>query len=130
MIEPMNAGDMTQAQVQQMINDAMSSTSAVLMNVTPTEGQVINVAPTTKKEIFLNLSPATDLNAVTINLPANTDAPLGQRCFIGSTKQIAVCTITSSIQVNSGAIMFSPGDNAAYVRNNTTPQTWSRVLVS
>lgn len=130
MISPANTPDLTQAQVLQMIADGTASQSAVLMNVTPTDGQTITVLPTTKKEIFLNIAPATDLATLTINLPTNTDAPLGQRCFIGSTKQIANCSVTSTIQVNSGSLMFSPGDNAAFVRNNTTPQTWSRVLVS
>lgn len=116
--------------VQQLIDRAMGQGVAVLMNVSPTNGQTVTVLPTTKKEIFLNISPATDLATLNIILPNNTDAPLGQRCFIGSTRQIATCTISSSIQVNSGVLMFSPGDNAAFVRNNTSPQTWSRVLTS
>lgn len=118
------------AQIQKMIDQSSGQASAVLMNVSPANAQTVTVLPTTKKEIFLNISPSVDLTTLNIVLPNNADAPLGQRCFIGSTKQIATCTITSAIQVNSGVLMFSPGDNAAFVRNNTSPQTWSRVLTS
>lgn len=131
MISPTNTPDVTQASVQQMISDAVGSAAQPLViDLVPTEGQTITVPNTTVKEIFLNLAPAADLTNVTINLPSNTTALAGQRCFIGSTRQIANCTVTSSLTVYNGSLMFSPGDNAAFVRNNNAPHTWSRVLVS
>ncbi len=109
--------------------DAMADRlKPMVMNVVATEGQTITVPDTNKREIFLNLEPATDLNSVRVNLPTNA-VDAGQRCFLGTTRQVMSCTLyAAGMQVNSPDLMLSPGDNAAYVRNKTN--TWSRVLVS
>lgn len=99
----------------------------MMINMTPAEGQTVVVPATSKKEIFLNLTPAADLDMVNVTLPAGFE---GQRCFVSSTKTIANCHMGAAqgITVNNADIMFSPGDNAAYVFNK--PNTWSRVLTS
>lgn len=100
----------------------------MVLNLVPTEGQTITLPATTRKEIFVNLKPTTNLLALTINLPTNA-VDEGQRCFVGSTRQIDSCVLKAAgLTVNNAALMFSVGDNAAFVRNEQS--TWSRVLTS
>lgn len=114
------------AKVQQMINEALTaSTAPMIMNVTPTEGQTVTI-PDTDKEVILNLSPTADLNNLQVNLPGNSAGRVAQRIFIGSTRQIANCTFASALPVNNNTVMFSPGDNVAFLRN--LPNVWSRLI--
>lgn len=100
----------------------------LVITVVAKEGQVITIPASDKREIYVNLEPATNLDSVRINLPTNA-VQIGQRCFVGTTRQIMSCTLyADGMIVNSPELMLSPGDNAAYVRNKS--ETWSRVLVS
>lgn len=91
----------------------------------PTEGQTIDL-PDVDREIVVNLAPLTDLNELTINLPENSPGRVGQRLFISSTKQIANVTCGGGLTVNNPTVMFSPGDNVVFFRNE--PNTWSRLI--
>jgi|GEM_PF-2977463 len=99
----------------------------LVMTVAAKEGQVIAIPASDKRDIILNLEPAADLNMITVQLPQSSAE--GQRCFIGTTRQIMTCQLTAgSTPVNNAVLMFSAGDNAAFIRNKSN--TWSRVLTS
>lgn len=105
---------------------AMAMLDPMVMDIVPADGQTITVPATDRKEIFLNLAPAGDLQMLTVIMPKGYP---GQRCFVGSTKGVWTCHMTADgMTVNNADIMLSPGDNAAYVCNRNL--TWSRVLTS
>ncbi|QBF27147.1 hypothetical protein EXN22_16145 [Pseudomonas tructae] len=126
MISPANTPDLSQASVLQMIQDAMASGAPmVTINQAVTEGQVVTL-PSTNNDITLNLETGgAQLNAVTVNLPANSDGRVGQRVFVNSDGQIVLAHFQSSIAVNGGDYMFNPGDNCVFYRNK--PAILSRI---
>lgn len=123
---PMSTPDLTQEQVLQMIQDAMSSGAPmVTINQPVVEGQTI-ILPNTNDDITLNIETGgASLNGVAINLPNNTDGRVGQRIFVNSDGSIALCHCYSAIQVNGGDYMFNPGDNCVFYRNK--PNIFSRI---
>lgn len=126
MISPANTPDLTQAQVQQLINQAMAAGSPMTtINQAVVEGQAVTI-PNTNDDITLNLETGgASLNAVTINLPGNSDGRVGQRVFVNSDGQIALAHFQSTISVNGGDYMFNPGDNCVFYRNK--PAILSRI---
>jgi hypothetical protein len=123
---PVNTPDMTQAMVQQMINDAMASGSPMtIINQPVVEGQTI-LLPDTNNDITLNMETGgASLSGVAINLPDNTDGRVGQRVFVNSNGNIGICHCYSAITVNGGDYMFNPGDNCVFYRNK--PNEFSRI---
>jgi len=117
---------MTGSEVQAMIDQAMASGSPMtVMNQAVTEGQTVTI-PNTNNDVTLNLETGgAQLNAVTINLPGNSDGRVGQRVFVNSDGQIALAHFQSSITVNGADYMFNPGDNCVFYRNK--PAILSRI---
>lgn len=117
---------MSQADVQAMIDQAMSGGSPMtVMNQAVTEGQTVTI-PSTNNDVTLNLETGgAQLNAVTINLPGNSDGRVGQRVFVNSDGQIALAHFQSAITVNGADYMFNPGDNCVFYRNK--PAILSRI---
>ncbi|CAI3798705.1 hypothetical protein GLGCALEP_02154 [Pseudomonas sp. MM221] len=126
MISPANTPDLTQAEVQQLINDAMAAGSPMTtINQAVVEGQTVTI-PNTNNDITLNLETGgASLNAVTINLPGNSDGRVGQRVFVNADGQIALAHFQSAIAVNGADYMFNPGDNCVFYRNK--PAILSRI---
>lgn len=112
--------------VQSMVEEAMATAMAqMVINQSVIEGQQITL-PNTNQSITLNLlTGGATLNQVRVVLPGNTDGEVGQRVFVNSDGQVGVVSFTSSVQVNNSDVMFSPGDNYVYYRNQ--PTIWSRV---
>jgi hypothetical protein len=125
---PANTPDLTQAQVQQMITDAMASGAPmVLVNQAVVEGQTVTL-PNTNNDITLNLETGgASLNAVTVNLPGNTDGRVGQRVFVNADGNIALAHFQAAagVTVNGSDYMFNPGDNCVFYRNK--PAIMSRI---
>lgn len=117
---------MSQTDVQAMIDQAMSGGSPMtVMNQAVTEGQTVTI-PSTNNDVTLNLETGgAQLNAVTINLPGNSDGRVGQRVFVNSDGQIALAHFQSAITVNGADYMFNPGDNCVFYRNK--PAILSRI---
>ncbi|AFV50679.1 hypothetical protein G169_gp24 [Pseudomonas phage AF] len=117
---------MTGSEVQAMIEQAMASGSPMtVMNQAVAEGQTVTI-PNTNNDVTLNLETGgAQLNAVTINLPGNSDGRVGQRVFVNSDGQIALAHFQSSITVNGADYMFNPGDNCVFYRNK--PAILSRI---
>jgi hypothetical protein len=117
---------MSQTDVQAMIDQAMAGGSPMtVMNQAVTEGQTVTI-PNTNNDVTLNLETGgAQLNAVTINLPGNSDGRVGQRVFVNSDGQIALAHFQSSIAVNGADYMFNPGDNCVFYRNK--PAILSRI---
>jgi hypothetical protein len=117
---------MTGSEVQAMIEQAMASGSPMtVMNQAVIEGQTVTI-PNTNNDVTLNLETGgAQLNAVTINLPGNSDGRVGQRVFVNSDGQIALAHFQSTITVNGADYMFNPGDNCVFYRNK--PAIFSRI---
>lgn len=121
-VRPANSPDVDGASVAAQIAAALQP---LVVNAAPTEGSTIDL-PDVDQEIVLNLAPATDLANLTINLPGNSPGRTGQRLFIGSTREIANVTCAGGLTVNNPTVMFSPGDNVVFFRNQ--PAVWSRLI--
>lgn len=119
-------GFVDQGDVQSMVESAMAEAMAqMVINQAVVEGQQITL-PNTNQSITLNLlTGGSSLNQVGVVLPGNTDGQVGQRVFVNSDGQVGVVSFTSANQVNNPEVMFSPGDNYVYYRNQ--PNIWSRV---
>lgn len=119
---------MSQSDVQAMIDQAMSGGSPMTtMNQAVSEGQTITI-PAGNNDVTLNLETGgAQLNAVTINLPGNTDGRVGQRVFVNADGQIAAAHFqaTAGVSVNGGDYMFNSGDNCVFYRNK--PTIFSRI---
>lgn len=113
--------------VQAMVDAAMDSAMAqMVLNQSVIEGQTITL-PSTNQSITLNLlTGGAALNQVNVTLPVNADGYVGQRVFVNSDGQVGQVSFSAgSNQVNNADVMFSPGDNYVYYRNQ--PTIWSRV---
>lgn len=112
--------------VQEMVDEAMGEAlSQWVLSQTVTEGQTVTI-PDTDKDFTLNLlTGGASLNAVNVVLPGNASGRVGQRGFVNCDGPVANVNFSSSIQINNADVMFSPGDNYVYYRNQ--PNIWSRV---
>jgi hypothetical protein len=113
--------------VQAMVDSAMDAAMAQLViNQATAEGQTITL-PATNQSITLNLlTGGSALTQVNVSLPGNSDGFVGQRVFVNSDGQVAQVSFSAGAnQVNNADVMFSPGDNYVYYRNQ--PTIWSRV---
>jgi len=96
-----------------------------VLNQTVVEGQTVTI-PNTDKDFTLNLlTNGASLNQVNVVLPGNTGGRVGQRGFVNCDGQVLNVNFSSAIQINNSDVMFSPGDNYVYYRNQ--PNIWSRV---
>lgn len=121
--------DMTEEQkadVEAMIEQAMADGSPMFTFSFPaTEGVTVTI-PDMNKDITMNIETGgASLNAITVNLPGNTDGRVGQRIFVNSDGTIALAHFQSTITVNGGDYMFNPGDNCVFYRNK--PTIFSRI---
>jgi hypothetical protein len=114
-------GVMTDDQLAELISRA----SPQVIDAIPAEGGTVTL-PSSSRDMIVNLSPATTLNAVTLVLPNETSSVMGQRIFVASTRQITALTATGIATVNNAVVMFSPGDNVVFFKNK--PNTWSRLI--
>lgn len=114
------------ANVQAMVDQAMGAAlTQWVLNQAVTEGQTVTI-PDTDKDFTLNLlTGGASLNTVNVVLPGNSAGRVGQRGFVNCDGPVANVNFTSAIQVNNSDVMFSPGDNYVYYRNQ--PNIWSRV---
>jgi hypothetical protein len=112
--------------LQAMVDSAMDAAMAQMVVSEPViEGQTVTL-PNTNQNITLNLlTGGATLLQVGVVLPGNADGFVGQRVFVNSDGQVGVVSFSSANQVNNSDVMFSPGDNYVYYRNQ--PTIWSRV---
>lgn len=110
------------AAMQKDLADLKAITGANVVTITPAEGGAYTIPATERTISIVNAEPATDLNAVTINLPT---ARVGQRLFFHSLKQIAsVSFAMPGGTVDNWQVMLSPGDSVDFTYTKTN--NWSR----
>jgi len=113
------------ATLQQQVAALQAASGSASTGVTPTEGQTINAPPSDKVINILDLTPATDLAALTINLPAEAQSKVGQRYFVRSSRQIDSVTFQcSGGTVDNWLVMMSSGDCVDFTKSKAN--TWSR----
>lgn len=113
------------ATLQQQVAALQGASGSASTSMTPTEGQTINAPPSEKVINILDLTPAADLAAITINLPSEEQSKLGQRYFIRSSLQIISVTFQCpSGTVDNWLVMMSAGDCVDFTKSKAN--TWSR----
>lgn len=97
-------------------------TGAASSTIVPVEGGTYTIAPTDRTINVVNAKPVTDLNAITVNLPA---ARVGQRLFFHCDHQIASVTFQmAGGSVDNWLVMLSPGDSVDFTCNELN--NWAR----
>lgn len=122
---PSGASGSDIATLQQQVAALQAASGSASTAVTPAEGQTINAPPSDKVINILDLTPATDLAALTINLPAEAQSKVGQRYFIRSSRQIDSVTFQcAGGTVDNWLVMMSSGDCVDFTKSKAN--TWSR----
>lgn len=96
----------------------------VSQNVTPTNGQTINVTPTSS-DVNLWLSPAGTLATLTITLPADNVSQIGQMVRIGTSQVVTLLTINGATTIFNAPGNLAIGDN--FTIEKVAANTWSRM---
>lgn len=110
------------AAMQAQINQLQAVTGATSSTIVPVEGGTYTIAQTDRTINIVNAKPATDLNAITVNLPAGR---LGQRLFFHCTRQIGSVTFQMpGGSVDNSMVMLSPGDSVDFTYSDTN--NWAR----
>ncbi|MBA6090022.1 hypothetical protein H4C81_14130 [Pseudomonas monteilii] len=126
MISPAYTPDLDQAAVQQMIDEALGQAMDQLnVTYTPTEGQTISL-PATDQDLFVNLTPATDLNQLTIQLPPESSSRDNQRLVMRSSRNITEITVIGATTVDNAIVMLNAGSVTVFFK--FAPNLWSRTV--
>lgn len=124
MIEP--ASDLSRSDIQAMIEQAMGQAmDPVNVTYTPTEGQTISL-PATDRDLFVNLTPAGDLDAITIVLPAEASSRDNQRLVMRSSRNITEITVTGATTIDNAIVMLNAGSVTVFFK--FAPNLWSRTV--
>lgn len=126
MISPANTPDLSQAEVQQMIDVALGGAmDPVNVSYTPINGQTIDL-PDTDRDMFVNLTPATDLSTLTVVLPPETASRENQRLVMRSSRNITEITVTGATTIDNAIVMLSAGSVTVFFK--FAPNLWSRTV--
>lgn len=110
------------AAMQGQIAQLQAVTGATATTIIPVEGGTYSAPVTDRTISIINAKPATDLNAITFNLPTGR---IGQRLFFHSTRQIALVTFAMpGGSVDNSVVMLSPGDSVDFTYSDTN--NWAR----
>lgn len=124
MIEP--ASDLSRDDIQTIIEQAMGQAmDPVNVTYTPAEGQTISL-PATDRDLFVNLTPAGDLNAITIELPPEASSRDNQRLVMRSSRNIIEITVTGATTIDNSTVMLNSGSVTVFFK--FAPNLWSRTV--
>jgi len=113
------------AALQQQVAALQMASGSASTSLSPSDGQTITAPPSDKVINILDLTPANDLAALTINLPAESQSKVGQRYFVRSSRQIDSVTFQcSGGTVDNWLVMMSSGDCVDFTKSKAN--TWSR----
>lgn len=124
MIEP-DIGVST-VQVRSMIEQAMGQPmDPVNVTYTPSEGQTVSL-PATDQDLFVNLTPAGDLSAITVVLPAEASSRENQRLVMRSSRNITEITVTGATTIDNAIVMLNAGSVTVFFK--FAQNLWSRTV--
>lgn len=110
------------AAMQAQIDQLQAVTGATSSTIVPVEGGTYTITQTDRTINIVNAKPATDLNAITVNLPAGR---LGQRLFFHCSRQIGSVTFQMpGGSVDNSMVMLSAGDSVDFTYSDTN--NWAR----
>jgi hypothetical protein len=99
-------------------------TSSIFYDIfTPVEGDTIQIRQTAQSGMII-LDPATNLNNLTINFPADSTTRIGQRLTIISMKQVSNVNWTGATFMNSTDMLDT---NDAFDIRKTKSNVWVRI---
>lgn len=117
---------MTQAATEAMIEAAMGpALNPVSVGYSPTDGATVTL-PAVPNDLFVTLTPATDLVSLTLVLPPESADRENQALRIRSTRNIVSLVITGATTVDNADVMLSA--NGVTVFFKFAPNTWSRTV--
>lgn len=124
MIEP--ATDISRTEIQTMINNSVDdATGRLSVAYTPTEGQTISL-PATDRDLFVNLTPATDLATLIVELPPEPASRDNQRLVMRSSRNITEITVTGATTIDNAIVMLNAGSVTVFFK--FAPNLWSRTV--
>lgn len=113
---------MTAAATQAMIGAALAPVS---VGYSPANGATVTL-PAVPNDLFVTLTPATDLSTLTLVLPPESADRENQALRIRSTRNIASLLITGATTIDNAEVMLSA--NGVTVFFKFAPNTWSRTV--
>ena len=117
---------MTPAATEAMIAAAMGPTLApVSVSYSPLNGATVTL-PAVPNDLFVTLTPATDLATLTLVLPPESVGRENQALRIRSTRNIASLVIAGAATIDNAEVMLSA--NGVTVFFKFAPNTWSRTV--
>lgn len=117
---------MTPAATEAMIQAAMGpALSPVSVAFSPTNGSTVTM-PAVPNDLFVTLTPATDLANLTLVLPPESADRENQALRIRSTRNISSLVITGATTIDNADVMLSA--NGVTVFFKFAPNTWSRTV--
>lgn len=124
MIEP--ATDISRSAIQTMINSSVDdATGRMSVGYAPTDGQTISL-PATDRDLFVNLTPATDLSTLTIELPPEAASRDNQRLVMRSSRNITEITVIGATTIDNAIVMLNSGSVTVFFK--FAPNLWSRTV--
>lgn len=124
MIEP--ASDLSRSDIQTMIEQSMGQAmDPVNVTYSPTEGQTVSL-PATDQDLFVNLTPAGDLGAITVVLPTEASSRENQRLVMRSSRNITEITVTGATTIDNAIVMLNAGSVTVFFK--FAPNLWSRTV--
>lgn len=114
--------DMVSQAITEQVGDMMTPDN---ITVSPTEGETVNL-PQTSRDLFVTLDPATDLDAITIVLPAESASRDNQALRMRTTRNIAEITVTGASTIDNYLVMLNSGSVTVFFKFSSN--TWSRVV--
>ena len=118
----------SQQEVQQLkaqVQELQQSIDGMDVTVTPTVGQTITL-PDTDKEITVNLMPDSDLNVVTLQMPAESATKTRQRVFIRTSRGIMKILVIGDGRIDNPEVILPAGGSAVFIK--AAPGIWARVV--
>jgi hypothetical protein len=113
---------MTPAQV---VNVMQQESKPLILSYSPTNGQTIAL-PQTDSDLFVNITPSTDLAALSIVLPSEGNSSEGQAVRIRSSRNIGEITVSGATTVDNFIVMLNSGSVTVFFK--FAPNVWSRTV--
>lgn len=97
--------------------------SRTIINAAPASGNTI-VLPDGSRDIQLWASPAANIAACTVTLPTDAGSFIGQRVWIGFSRNVTALTVNGATQIYNAPTTINAGDFFTMVK--VAANTWAR----
>lgn len=99
--------------------------SDLVLNASPVTGGTVAWSDVSQDQI-LWMTPAANLATLTLTLPSEANSRIGQRCLVGSSKAVAILSVTGATTIYNALNVLNAGDS--FLLRKLAPNTWAKSL--